>query len=80
MPLELPKNFKCDCNGGCIRCLIKAGKTEDLHEFDIDDSKREDCSCCGAKFTIPGGYYGTGMCGPCCTGESELAGNRGTKW
>ena len=29
------------------------------------------CAVCETALTSPGGYGGTGMCGPCTTGEAE---------
>jgi transcription elongation factor Elf1 len=32
------------------------------------------CAVCGTPLCTQGGCAGTGMCGPCCTGEAETAG------
>lgn len=32
---------------------------------------RETCSGCGNTLFEPGGFAGTGLCGPCCTGEAD---------
>ena len=29
------------------------------------------CIACDCELMEPGGYAGTGMCGPCCTGEAD---------
>jgi len=71
----------CDCKGSaCIRCMIARGDTADLAPSDLADAQRLTCMVCECELTIPGGYYGTGMCGPCCTGESETLAERGTRW
>ena len=30
----------------------------------------EKCTICGTYLGLKGGYRGTGICGPCCTGEA----------
>ena len=32
------------------------------------------CEVCEAELMSPGGYGGTGMCGPCTTGEADTIG------
>ena len=32
------------------------------------------CLVCGAPLIEPGGCAGTGMCGPCCTGDASTVG------
>jgi hypothetical protein len=60
--------------------MIARGETEDLVPSDLADAKRTTCMVCGVIFEIIGGYYGTGMCGPCCTGESKTLAEKGTHW
>jgi len=36
--------------------------------FDEDDTE---CLSCGGSLDEPGGYGGTGMCGPCATGDAS---------
>lgn len=38
------------------------------------------CEVCKQKLGISGGYGGTGMCGPCCTGESETLEEKFETW
>jgi len=38
------------------------------------------CEVCAAALGKPGGYAGTGMCGPCCTGESATLDEFGSTW
>lgn len=38
------------------------------------------CDSCGTPLGIPGGMAGTGLCGPCCTGESETLDEKGDSW
>lgn len=44
------------------------------------DGKSTICLTCSTELTIPGGYGGTDLCGPCCTGESETLEERGETW
>jgi hypothetical protein len=32
------------------------------------------CFACGTPLCTQGGCAGTGLCGPCCTGEADTAG------
>ena len=41
---------------------------------------KEKCTSCQTDLCIPGGYAGTGLCGPCATGESETLEERGESW
>ena len=45
-------------------------------------SGKEDLKCevCGCDLCIEGGYAGTGMCGPCATGEAETLEEIGESW
>lgn len=38
------------------------------------------CEVCNAALGVPGGYAGTGMCGPCCTGEADTLSEFGETW
>lgn len=38
------------------------------------------CEVCRQTLGLPGGMGGSGMCGPCATGESETADERGETW
>ena len=38
------------------------------------------CEGCDQPLGIPGGYAGTGLCGPCCTGEAETFTERWETW
>jgi hypothetical protein len=38
------------------------------------------CITCDNRLGKPGGYGGTGMCGPCCTGEAETVEEYGETW
>lgn len=33
-----------------------------------------ECLSCGTPLIESGGFHGTGLCGPCCTGESSTIG------
>lgn len=37
----------------------------------VPDGKKMHCITCNAPFNVPGGYAGTDLCGPCCTGSAE---------
>ncbi len=45
-----------------------------------DDKQEKKCMSCGAELTIPGGYAGSGLCGPCCTGDSSTLDEFGETW
>lgn len=38
------------------------------------------CEACGTQLYIKGGYANTGLCGPCCMGESALIDEAGQTW
>ncbi len=38
------------------------------------------CISCETELGIPGGFGGTGLCGPCCTGESETLEDKFRDW
>lgn len=38
------------------------------------------CDSCETPLFIKGGMAGTGLCGPCCTGESETLNEMGDTW
>ena len=42
--------------------------------------KQPTCDGCGQPLGIPGGYGGTGLCGPCCTGEADTITEMGETW
>jgi hypothetical protein len=42
--------------------------------------KSKTCSVCGCELCLPGGFGETGMCGPCCTGESATLSEFGETW
>jgi hypothetical protein len=47
------------------------------HNEDRDGPKTFHCGhcvVCGTPLCTEGGCAGTGMCGPCCTGEADTAG------
>ena len=44
------------------------------------DAERYRCYVCGCKLANKDGYCGTGMCAPCCTGESETLDEMGISW
>jgi hypothetical protein len=38
------------------------------------------CDVCGQQLFKIGGYAGSGMCGPCCTGDSSTIDEVGEEW
>jgi len=44
------------------------------------ESKEERCQTCHQPLTIEGGYGGTGMCGPCATGDADTMDEIGETW
>lgn len=38
------------------------------------------CIVCEQELGIKGGCAGTGMCGPCCTGEAAMLDEKGESW
>jgi len=38
------------------------------------------CTSCGMSLGLKNGMSGTGLCGPCCTGESETLYEKGETW
>ncbi len=49
-------------------------------EEDRDDADRQICAACHQALGIVGGMAGTGLCGPCCTGEAETISEFGETW
>lgn len=47
---------------------------EDRDEFPEMDGQETVCIVCGEPLMEPGGCGGTGMCGPCCTGDASTVG------
>ncbi len=49
----------------------------DLRDEETEESKsftHGHCVVCGTPLCTTGGCAGTGMCGPCCLGEADTAG------
>jgi hypothetical protein len=38
------------------------------------------CKSCGQLLYIEGGYAGSGLCGPCCTGDADTGSQAGETW
>jgi hypothetical protein len=71
------RDAECEENDDCPYCRIARGEATPA---EIKDAQQTTCQVCGCDLTIRGGYYGTGMCGVCCTGESALLKERGETW
>jgi len=56
----------------CEKCGCKPCQCARLAEARKKGAKR--CIVCGTKFRLRGGYAGTDLCGPCCTGDSDTIG------
>ena len=64
--------------GHCKKCKCKPCQCEQL-----DNARKHgsmECISCGTKLLIKGGYYGTDLCGPCCTGDSDTLDEQGIEW
>lgn len=49
-------------------------------EADPNAPMKQKCESCKTELFIVGGMAGTGLCGPCCTGESETLDEAGKTW
>ena len=45
-----------------------------------DDAVFGRCESCETPLGVEGGMAGTGLCGPCCTGEAETLSEFGETW
>ena len=52
---------------------IEPEKDREIVEY-LPAAKVRSCLVCGMPLIEPGGCAGTGMCGPCCTGDASTAG------
>lgn len=50
--------------------------------MDEQDAKSDcgKCSVCKQQLYKKGGYGGSGMCGPCCTGDASTIDEVGEEW
>jgi hypothetical protein len=53
---------------------------EKLTEDIIRESGCGQCDCCEQPLFKKGGYAGTGLCGPCCTGDASTIDEAGEGW
>lgn len=60
--------------------MSKRKKTRALNTGHERGTRFGTCEVCGTELYKRGGYADTGMCGPCCTGESETLEERGETW
>jgi len=67
-----------DKDGFCKGCGTKPCMCEELAHARKHGAKR--CIVCDQELGLRGGYAGTGMCGPCCTGEAETLEEKFTEW
>lgn len=59
---------------------IQSEMGESFNPDEQEDKDELNCITCETPLGIPGGMGGTGMCGPCCTGESETLSEFGETW
>lgn len=55
--------------GFCNKCNCKPCRCVELEAARNHGSTH--CESCGCRLIMRGGYSGTGLCGPCCTGDSD---------
>ena len=68
-----------DKEGGfCKDCSCKPCQCKQLAHARKYGAKK--CISCGTHLFLRGGYGGTDLCGPCCTGESETLEEAGEEW
>lgn len=53
---------------------------KDSDQIDEDAEIDEACLSCGEPLGLKGGMGGTGLCGPCCTGEAATLDEFGETW
>jgi len=53
-----------------------------LRRAEMEEFKKSTgcCSVCKQSLYKKGGYGGTGMCGPCCTGDASTIDEAGQEW
>ena len=64
---------------GSLEDVLKSGDpllrdNESQPSRDKSTTKVKACVVCGTPLIEPGECAGTGMCGPCCTGDASTAG------
>ena len=57
----------------------RKGKKGKRKQEEPNDGEIE-CISCGQPLIIPGGMAGTGLCGPCCTGDASTIEEMGETW
>lgn len=62
----------------CMVCNCKPCQCKQLAHARKHGAKK--CIACDTKLFLRGGYGGTDLCGPCCTGESETLEEAGMEW
>ena len=62
------------------QCRSQGERNRKQAEERAEKQGKWNCTVCGAKFSKRGGYAGTDLCGPCCTGEAETIEEFGTEW
>jgi len=64
--------------GYCKGCRSKPCQCKRLAHAREHGSRR--CIVCEQELGLRGGYGGTDMCGPCCTGEAETLEDQFIEW
>lgn len=67
-----------DATNFCPKCNCKPCQCKELEGARKHGAKN--CITCDQKLGLRGGYSGTDLCGPCCTGESETLEEYGIEW
>jgi hypothetical protein len=64
--------------GFCKKCCCRPCYCTELALARKNGSKT--CISCGTELGLRGGYVGTDLCGPCCTGEAETLDEQFIEW
>lgn len=71
----MPKRKCCESDKGSGPHAAGCPNAEHLAR-----THRPRCIICHQPLTIPDGYAGSGMCGPCCTGSAATLEEIGETW
>ena len=65
----------------CHRCRVSRGDVAWMTLAEIEATRRVTCADCGCELGRVGGYFGMGLCGPCCVVEgNKCADEKGECW
>lgn len=60
--------------------IVDAVIAADTDNEDKEQDEGPRCASCDVRLSRPGGYAGTGMCGPCATGDASTWDQLGETW